>query len=134
MSDKLQRTITQRMNALGIREADILETFVRSRGPGGQNVNKTSTRVHLKHLPTGIEVSCQRERSQVLNRLLARRMLLEKIETRRLDISLRERSASEKARRQKRRRPRFLKERILEGKRKQAERKRMRARVGWDES
>lgn len=133
MSDKLQRTITQRMNALGIREADILETFVRSRGPGGQNVNKTSTRVHLKHLPTGIEVSCQRERSQVLNRLLARRMLLEKIETRRLDISLRERSASEKARRQKRRRPRFLKERILEGKRKQAERKRMRARVGWDE-
>jgi peptide chain release factor len=132
MSDKLQRSITRKMNQLGIREDDILETFTRSSGPGGQNVNKTSTRVHLRHLPTLLEVSCQRERSQALNRLLAREMLLEKIERQRACVSLQERSLQEKIKRQKRRRPRSLKERILETKRKQAEKKRMRSRIGWD--
>ena len=69
------------MSRLGIRQDDIAENFIRSSGPGGQNANKTSTCVYLKHLPTGIEVKCQRERSQVLNRLLAYKLLLNKIET-----------------------------------------------------
>jgi protein subunit release factor B len=68
------------MEALGVREEDIEEKFIRSSGSGGQKVNKTSTCVYLRHIPTGIEVKCMRERSQPLNRFLARRDLVEKIE------------------------------------------------------
>ena len=68
------------MDALDIQEKDILEKFVRSSGRGGQKVNKTSTCVYLKHIPTGIEVKCMKERSQSINRFLARRELAEKIE------------------------------------------------------
>ena len=69
------------MARLGIREQDIVESFIRSKGPGGQNVNKTSTCVYLKHIPTGIEVKCQKERMQVLNRYIARKILVSKIES-----------------------------------------------------
>jgi protein subunit release factor B len=72
--------LTQRMAALGVREADIDETFVRSGGHGGQNVNKTSTCVMLLHRPTGLQVKCQATRQQGLNRFIARRLLLDKIE------------------------------------------------------
>lgn len=68
-----------RMLELGVREEDLEETFVRSSGKGGQHVNKTSTCVRLKHLPTGIEVKCMRDRSQSVNRFLARRELLERL-------------------------------------------------------
>lgn len=121
------------MNQLGIREDDILETFTRSSGPGGQNVNKTSTRVHLKHLSSGIEVSCQRERSQAMNRLFAREMLLEKIEGRRNAASLQERARREKTRRQRRPRSRSLKERILKAKKQLSEKKRLRGKVRWED-
>lgn len=70
------------MESLGVREEDLEEQFIRSSGKGGQHVNKTSTCVYLKHKPTGVEVKCMRERSQSLNRFLARRELLEKIEAR----------------------------------------------------
>ncbi len=102
-----------RMAALGVREADLLETFVRSGGHGGQNVNKTSTCVMLLHLPTGLQVKCQTTRQQGLNRFLARQLLLDKLEERRQARVAAERAQREKVRRQKRPRSRRAKERIL---------------------
>lgn len=82
VSEEKNRWLRQKMESLGVREEDFDEQFIRSSGRGGQHVNKTSTCVYLKHKPTGIEVKCMRERSQSLNRFLARRELLEKIEAR----------------------------------------------------
>ena len=79
VSEEKNRWLKERMEVLGIREKDIEEKFVRSSGSGGQKVNKTSTCVYLRHIPTEIEVTCMKERSQSLNRFLARRELVEKI-------------------------------------------------------
>lgn len=79
VSEEKNRWLRERMEALGVREEDIEEKFIRSSGSGGQKVNKTSTCVYLRHIPTGIEVKCMKERSQPLNRFLARRELVEKI-------------------------------------------------------
>ena len=79
VSEEKNRWLTERMEALGLREKDIEEKFIRSSGSGGQKVNKTSTCVYLRHIPTGVEVKCMRERSQSLNRFFARRELVEKI-------------------------------------------------------
>ena len=100
------RELGERMEALGIREEEILEKFVRSGGHGGQKVNKTSTCVYLKHIPTGIEVKCQESRSQPLNRFLARRYLTEKIERRLLGTESPAEKARQKIRKQKLRRKR----------------------------
>jgi protein subunit release factor B len=80
VSEEKNQWLKKKMEALGIREEDIEEKFVRSSGRGGQKVNKTSTCVYLKHIPTGTEVKCMKERSQSLNRFLARRELVERIE------------------------------------------------------
>ena len=80
VSEEKDRWLKERMEALGIHEKDIEEKFIRSSGSGGQKVNKTSTCVYLKHIPTGIEVKCMRERNQSLNRFLARRVLVTRIE------------------------------------------------------
>src|SRR3954470_4018641 len=96
----------KRLVALGVRESDIEESFVRSGGHGGQNVNKTSTCVMLMHRPTGLQVKCQTTRHQGLNRLQARRMLLDKIEAQRKQAVDAERARIEKNRRQKRPRSR----------------------------
>lgn len=80
VSEEKNRWLRERMDALGILEKDIDEKFVRSSGHGGQNVNKTSTCVYLKHIPTGIEIKCMRDRSQSINRFFARRELVKRIE------------------------------------------------------
>jgi protein subunit release factor B len=79
VSVEKQKLLLKRMNELGVTEADFQENFIRSSGKGGQHVNKSSTCVHLLHVPTGLEVKCMRERSQSINRFIARRELLEKV-------------------------------------------------------
>lgn len=120
--------LARRMAALGIREADIEERFILAGKKGGQKVNKTSVCVYLKHLPTGIEVKCQEERSQALNRYLARRILTGKMDSLLRGRESAEERAREKIRRQKRRRSRRAKEKMLRAKKMRAEKKERRRR------
>lgn len=121
-----EEALRKKMESLGILEKDIVEKFVRSSGKGGQKVNKTSTCVYLKHLPTGIEVKCQRERSQAINRLLARRILTDKIEEMIRGKESEEQQRIEKIRRQKRKRSKRAKLKMLEDKRKHSQKKQQR--------
>jgi len=114
------------MDSLGIKEIDIEEKFIRSSKKGGQKVNKTSSCVYLKHGPTGIEVKCQEDRSQTLNRFLARRILVNKIESLILGKESRAQKEIEKIRRQKRKRSRRAKEKMLRYKRIRSEKKELR--------
>ena len=127
VSPEKEKALQEKMAELGIREEDIVERFIRSRGHGGQNVNKVSTCVYLKHVPTGTEVKCQQERSQALNRFLARRILTEKIENMILGKESEQQRRIEKLRRQKRRRSRRAKEKVLEFKHFTSQKKRSRA-------
>jgi protein subunit release factor B len=115
--------LAQRMAALGVREADLEESFVRSGGHGGQNVNKVATCVVLVHRPTGVQVKCQTTRQQGLNRFLARRLLLDKIEEKKTGVISAQRAEIEKIRRQKRRRSRRARNRMLDDKSRQADKK-----------
>src|SRR5579864_6120894 len=126
VSSEKEAQLARRMAELGVREADIEESFVRSGGHGGQNVNKTSTCVMLIHRPTGLQVKCQETRQQGLNRFIARRLLMEKIEAMRRSRADAERARIEKARRQKLKRSRGAKERMLADKSKHSEKKRQR--------
>ena len=133
VSAEKEKALALRMQELGVSERDIEESFVRSSGPGGQKVNKTSTCVQLTHLPTGLTVKCQRERSQSLNRHLARRLLLDKIERQQKGFAEEEKAKLAKLRRQKRKRSRRAKEKILAAKHQQAEKKGLRGKVIFDE-
>jgi len=121
-SDK-EAALTARLAKLGVRPEDLIEKFIRAGGPGGQNVNKTSTAVYLKHVPTGIEVKVQKDRSQALNRFLARRGLADKLEARLRGEQSAEAARIAKLRRQKRRRSRRAKEKVLAAKSLQAHKK-----------
>jgi len=123
VSPAKQKALYDKFEKYGIREEDIEEKFVRSPGNGGQNVNKVSTAVYLKHLPTGTEVKYHRERTQALNRFLARRLLAEKIEEAALGKMSAKQQAIEKIRRQKRKRSKRAKEKMLEAKKFNAQRK-----------
>jgi protein subunit release factor B len=123
VSSAKEKEIAHRMFKLGVKEEEFAETFVRSSGKGGQHLNKTSTCVILVHQPTGISVRCQQERSQALNRFLARRFLLDKIEARQLGDKSAQEQEREKIRRRKRKRSKRAKEKMLATKRHQAEKK-----------
>ena len=128
VSEAKADALARKMAELGIRESDLHEEFVRSGGPGGQNVNKVSTCVWLRHFPSGIEVKMQRERSQAMNRFLARRMICEKLEERIRGAHSEERQRIAKIRRQKRKRSKRAKEKMLAGKRLRGLKKKLRGR------
>ena len=129
ISPEKETALQERMDRLGVSESDFRETFIRSSGPGGQKVNKTSSCVQLLHVPTGLAVKCQQERSQALNRFLARRLLLDRIERMQTGVVIAEKQRIEKLKRQKRRRSRRAQEKILEQKHIQSEKKSLRAKV-----
>jgi peptide chain release factor len=121
--------LAERMHRVGIRDVDLVETFTRSGGPGGQNVNKVATAVTLRYRPSGISVTVQDSRSQAVNRELARERLLDAIESAREEQRAAEIAKREKERRRKSPRPGALKRKILESKRKRGELKKQRAKI-----
>jgi protein subunit release factor B len=130
VSPSKEKELKAKMDALNIREEEIEESFVRSGGKGGQKVNKTSTCVYLKHVPTGIEVKCREERSQALNRYRARVILMKKVEGMIKGRESEERLRIEKIRRQKRKRSKRAKEKMLAEKRITSEKKKLRRYTG----
>jgi len=132
VSSEKEKQLAERMQALGVREQDIDEQFVRSSGAGGQNVNKVSSCVMLNHRPTGIQVKCQQERSQGLNRFLGRRLLLDKIEEKLTGAIAAQQQKIAKIQRQKRKRSRRAKARMLDDKSRHSEKKQRRSAVRPD--
>ncbi len=126
-----EKALKMRMQALGIVEADIIESFISSSGPGGQNVNKVASCVVLHHLPTNTIVRCQKERSQALNRYQARYLLVTKIVEERQKARLRRQHEVQKLKRKNRPRPPKLKEAILQNKRAKAQKKLARHKISF---
>lgn len=129
ISPEKEIALRERMERLGVQESDLRETFIRASGPGGQKVNKTSSCVLLVHMPTGLSVKCQRERSQIINRFLARRLLLDRLERIKTGAVAAEKARIEKLRRQKRHRSRRAKEKMLSLKHLQSGKKEARTKV-----
>jgi protein subunit release factor B len=122
-----EEALKRRLRKLGVFEKDIEETFIRSGGRGGQHLNKTSTCVYLKHLPTGISVKCQKGRSQRLNRYFAREILFARVEQMIMGKKSEEEQRIQKIRRQKRKRSQRAKEKMLQDKKALSERKKERS-------
>jgi len=132
VSPEKENQLRQRMAAMGVNESDLEETFVRSGGHGGQNVNKTSTCVMLRHRPTGLQVKSQSTRQQGLNRFIARRLLLDKIEAMRKGFVDARNAQIEKIRRQKRKRSRRARDRMLADKSMHGQKKALRRTIDSD--
>lgn len=133
ISPEKQRWLQGEVSRLGLADGDLEESFIRSGGHGGQNVNKVSTCVVLAHAASGLMVRMQRERSQILNRFLARRLLLEKIAEQREGEKSAHRQEIEKIRRQKRKRSKRAKEKMLDAKNRQSGKKALRRRPGLED-
>ena len=133
VSFEKENQLLQRMAALGIAEADLQEWFIRGGGPGGQKTNKTSSTVCLRHKPTGLEVRCAQERSQSLNRFLARRDLCDKIAAKIHGEKSKKEQEREKIRRQKRRRSRRQTAIMVDAKKKHGAKKALRQRPAHDD-
>lgn len=104
------------MEKLEIAEEDLEEKFIKGSGKGGQKINKTSSCVYLRHKVSGLEIKCQRGRSQSMNRFYARRELCAQLEARILGQASKREQEREKIRRQKQRRSRKQKEKMLKDK------------------
>lgn len=130
VSQAKEEDLQKRMQKCGLHESDLIEDFVRGSGHGGQKINKTSSVVHLRHPPSGLEVRCQESRSQALNRFIARRLLVEKLEERLFSEASAKRQAIEKIRRQKRKRSKRAKDKMLSDKRHHSEKKSSRKSPG----
>ncbi len=128
-TEEKEKELKRRMRQMSIFEKDIQETFIKSSGPGGQNVNKVATCVMLRHVPTDIQIKCQAGRTQAINRHKARELLVEKIEKKIKQERQKTIAISEKKKRQNRKRPKFLKESILESKHRQSEKKQFRKKL-----
>ena len=122
--------LKSRMAELGVCEKDLVEKFILGSGKGGQKLNKTSSCVYLKHIPSGIELKCQRSRSRILNRHKARSELCERLSERIEGERSARQQRTERIRRQKRRRSRRQREKMLDDNHRQSEKKRMRRSVG----
>ncbi len=133
VSSEKEAQLLKRMAKLGIADADLQETFIRGGGPGGQKTNKTSSTVCLRHKPTGLEVRCSQERSQSLNRFLARRDLCDKIAARIHGEKSRKEQEREKIRRQKRRRSRRQTALMVDAKKKHGAKKALRKKPARDD-
>lgn len=118
--------LQKRMEDLGIKEGDLIEKFILGSGSGGQKINKTSSCVYIKHLPSGTEIKCQKDRSREMNRFLARRELCDRLEEQQENIKSKKQQLVEKIRRQKRRRSRRSKEKMLVEKKFKSEKKSLR--------
>lgn len=127
VSPEKKTFLLKRMENLGIEEDDLLEKFILGSGKGGQKVNKSASCVYLKHLPTGIEVKCQKERSRALNRYFARRLLCDKIEEIRFQKHSEKQRLIAKIRKQKKRRSKRLQDKLIEDKRKRSHIKTLRS-------
>lgn len=125
-----QSLLEERMAALGVAEADLVEKFILGSGSGGQKINKTSSCVYLKHEPTGLEIKCQANRSRELNRYQARRELCDKLDEIRLGKASARQQEMEKTRRQKRRRSRRSKQQSVADKRILSQKKNLRRSPG----
>jgi protein subunit release factor B len=118
-----------RMQKLGIKEEDLSEKFILGSGPGGQNINKTSSCVYLRHEPSGIEVKCQKDRSQAMNRFFARRELVDRLESLIEGEKSKKQAAIEKLRRQKKKRSKRAKEKMLQDKKHHSSIKTLRQKI-----
>lgn len=132
VSPKKMQDLEEAMEALGIVEDEFLEKFIRGSGAGGQKVNKTSSTVHLIHTKSGLEVRCQRTRSQSLNRYYARKLLCEKLQFRDDKKNSEKQAKIEKAKRQKRKRSKRAKDKMLDNKTNNSNKKKLRAKVDSD--